>query len=256
MRKLRRRATLARRAIGQAGEELAAQGAKPEGWRALEEETAALAVACRSARRSDELLLVVEGLECRKIQAEEWVRRLAESVETDPEGLAGEPHQNTDTTLKAYPNKDTVTARQDSSRPAGTQEPQAPSPGWRDGLFPEALGLTPGHLLELAPRLSPYIAPELTEITWPAIVDAADWLGGEMGISRTLWARACQVMGRPYAAVAVALVSTRGAGHFTSGPGGYFAGMLRKYEKGELRLAGTLWALREAKWGKQRKSVH
>ena len=100
------------------------------------------------------------------------------------------------------------------------------------------------------------IAPEPTEITWQAIVDAADWLGGEMGISRTLWARACQVMGRPYAAVAVALVSTRGAEHFTSGPGGYLAGMLRKYEKGELRLAGTLWALREAKWGKRRKSVH
>jgi Glutamine amidotransferase class-I len=28
------------------------------------------------------------------------------------------------------------------------------------------------------------------------------------------------------------------------------------YEKGELRLAGTLWALREAKWGKSSKSVH
>jgi hypothetical protein len=41
-----------------------------------------------------------------------------------------------------------------------------------------------------------------------------------------------------------------------SSPGGYFAGMLRKYEKGELRLAGTLWALREAKWGKRHKSVH
>jgi replication initiation protein RepC len=256
MRKLRRRATLARRAIGQAGEELAAQGAKPEGWRAIEEETAALAVACRSARRSDELLLVVEGLERRKIQAEEWVRKLAESVETDPEGLASEPHQNTTTTLTAYPKKDTVIAHRDSSRPAATREPQAPSPGWRNGLFPEALGLTPGHLLELAPRLSPYIASEPIEIAWPAIVDAANWLGGEMGISRTLWARACQVMGRPYAAVAVALVSTRGAGHFTSGPGGYFAGMLRKYEKGELRLAATLWALREAKWGKQRKSVH
>jgi replication initiation protein RepC len=77
-----------------------------------------------------------------------------------------------------------------------------------------------------------------------------------MGISRTLWARACQVMGRPYAAVALALVSTRQAGHFTSSPGGYFAGMLRKYEKGELRLAGSLWALREAKWGKRRKAVH
>jgi hypothetical protein len=32
--------------------------------------------------------------------------------------------------------------------------------------------------------------------------------------------------------------------------------MLRKYEKGELRLAGTLWALREAKWGKRSKAVH
>ena len=129
MRKLRRRATLARRAIGQAGEELAAHGAKPEGWRALEEETAALAVACRSARRSDELLLVVEGLERRKIQAEEWVRKLAESVETDPERLASEPQQHTTTTLTAYPNKDTVVAHRDSSRPAATQEPQTPSPG-------------------------------------------------------------------------------------------------------------------------------
>lgn len=63
-------------------------------------------------------------------------------------------------------------------------------------------------------------------------------------------------MGRPYAAVALALVSTRPAGHFTSGPAGYFAGMLRKHEKGELRLAGTLWALREKKWGKPRKPLH
>jgi replication initiation protein RepC len=105
-------------------------------------------------------------------------------------------------------------------------------------------------------RLSPYVPPGSTDITWRTIVDAADRLGSEMGISRTLWARACQVMGRPYAAVALALVSTRQAGHFTSSPGGYFAGMLRKYEKGELRLAGTLWALREAKWGKRHKSVH
>jgi hypothetical protein len=43
---------------------------------------------------------------------------------------------------------------------------------------------------------------------------------------------------------------------FHQQPGGYFAGMLRKYEKGELRLAGSLWALREVKWGKRRKSMH
>ena len=256
MKGLRRRATLARRAIRQAGEELAAQGCEPEGWRLLEEEVAVLAIACRHASRSNELGVIVGGLEHRKTQAEEWVRELVKSVETNPVGPADEPHQYTGTTLNVYPHKDTVLAQRDSSRAAAAAVPETPSSLRQTGLFPESLGLTPGHLLELAPRLSPYIPAGSTDITWPAIVDAADWLGGEMGISRTLWVRACQVMSRPYAAVALALVSTRQAGHFTSGPGGYFAGMLRKYEKGELRLAGTLWALREAKWGKRGKSVH
>ncbi len=63
-----------------------------------------------------------------------------------------------------------------------------------------------------------------------------------MGINRTLWARACDMMGRGYAAVAMAIVSTRPEEHFTSGPGGYFAGMLRKFEKNpqDLCLARTL----------------
>ena len=256
MKGLRRRATLSRRAIRQAGEELAAQGCEPEGWRSIEEGVAALALACRHASRSDELAVIVGGLERRKLQAEQWVRDLIKLVEINPEGLASEPQQYTSTTLTLYPNKDTVLAQRNSSGAAGEPVPEAPSPSRRNGLFPEPLELTPGHLLDLAPRLSPYVPPGSTDITWPAIIDAADWLGGEMGISRTLWARACQVMGRPYAAVALALVSTRQAGHFTSSPGGYFAGMLRKYEKGELRLAGSLWALREAKWGKRRKAVH
>jgi replication initiation protein RepC len=256
MKGLRRRATLARRAIRQAGEELAAQGHEPEGWRLLEEEVAVLAIACRQASRSNELGVIVGGLERRKTQAEEWVRELIKPMKANPEGPADEPQQYTFTTLTLYPNKDTVLAQQDSSGAAGELVPEAPSPSRRNGLFPEPLGLTPGHLLELAPRLSPYVPTGSADITWPAIIDAALWLGGEMGISRTLWVRACQVMGRPYAAVALALVSTRQAEHFTSSPGGYFAGMLRKYEKGELRLAGTLWALREAKWGKRRKAVH
>jgi len=60
-------------------------------------------------------------------------------------------------------------------------------------------------------------------------------------------------MGREYAAVAMAIVSTRPAGHFTSGPGGYFAGMLRKFERGELCLARTLWKLKDEAWGKEQR---
>jgi replication initiation protein RepC len=95
--------------------------------------------------------------------------------------------------------------------------------------------------------------PRTDDMTWPAIIEAALWLSGELGINRTLWARACQMMGREYAAVALAIVSTRPAGHFTSGPGGYFAGMLRKFERGELCLSRTLWKLKDQAWGADRK---
>ena len=59
-------------------------------------------------------------------------------------------------------------------------------------------------------------------------------------------------MGRDYAAIALAVVSTKDAAHFSSSAGGYFAGMMRKAERGELRLGGTIWKLREEKWGKRR----
>jgi replication initiation protein RepC len=54
--------------------------------------------------------------------------------------------------------------------------------------------------------------------------------------------------------VALAVVSTRPAGHFTSGPGGYFAGMLRKFERGELCLSRTLWKLKDDAWGKEKRA--
>jgi replication initiation protein RepC len=108
-------------------------------------------------------------------------------------------------------------------------------------------------MVELAPRLAAYMPPRYDDKSWPALIEAALWLSGELGVNRTLWARACQVMGRDYAAVALALVSTRPAGHFTSGPGGYFAGMLRKFERGELCLSRTLWKLKDQLWGKDRR---
>jgi hypothetical protein len=46
-----------------------------------------------------------------------------------------------------------------------------------------------------------------------------------------------------------------GTGHFTKGAGGYFAGMLRKFEKGELHLDRTLWRLREQTFGKRERSA-
>jgi replication initiation protein RepC len=104
------------------------------------------------------------------------------------------------------------------------------------------LRLSTDELIRLAPRLRPYLtAPQPT---WPAIVDAADWLRGELGVSKSLWGEACLAMGREEAAIAVAIVSAKPAGHFQTSPGGYFHGMVAKAKAGELNLARTIWGLR------------
>jgi replication initiation protein RepC len=249
MRKLRRDATLARRAIAQALEELGAQGHDSEALRQLHHETADLVVAARACRRSDELAVAAKALERRCAEAEQMLRDLIKSVETAPMGAENCAH-STITTLTPI-IKETVIASQESSRVetavSGDQLPSKP-----DRLFPETLHITPTTLVELAPRLAPYMPPRYNDKSWPAVIEAALFLSGEMGVNNTLWARACNVMGREYAAVALALVSTRPAEHFTSGPGGYFAGMLRKFEKNpqDLCLSRTLWALKNEVWGK------
>src|SRR6201994_3582430 len=98
--------------------------------------------------------------------------------------------------------------------------------------------LTIDELLILAPRLRTYLTTPCP--VWRDIVDAADWLRGEMGISRSLWGEACVAMGRECAAVAVALVSARPAEHFRTSPGGYFHGMVMKAKAGELNLVRTI----------------
>ena len=104
------------------------------------------------------------------------------------------------------------------------------------------LRLSTDELVRLAPRLRPYLTTPAP--AWPAIVDAADWLRGELGVSKSLWGEACLAMGREEAAIAVAIVSAKPAGHFRSSPGGYFHGMVAKAKAGELNLARTIWGLR------------
>jgi replication initiation protein RepC len=247
MKALRKRVTIARRAIRQTGEALEALGPLPPGWPRLKAETADLVAAERRARRSEEMVLVATALESRKNEAEQWLREAAKPVNIDPTGAENGPH-STSTNLPLDPYQDTVIAAKDCSlaQTGPKIEPKtlAPAP-----VSPEkALRITAAELIDLAPRLAQYVPHGA--VTWPHVLDAADWLRGELGISRSLWAEACQSMGRDEAALALAIVSTKSEGHFTRSAGGYFAGMVRKHQKGELHLQRSLWALREAKWGK------
>jgi replication initiation protein RepC len=105
-------------------------------------------------------------------------------------------------------------------------------------------GIRPDELVRLMPRLKPYLPRP--NPSWPEIVDAADWLRHDLGVSKSLWGEACLGMGRELAAVALAVVSAKEAGHFRTTPGGYFYGMVAKAAAGELHLERTVWAMRRA----------
>ena len=246
MKALRGRITFARRSIRQIGEELAALDQLPASWSRLEQETAELVASARQAERSEILALAVSALERRRTEAEQCLKSVSKAVETDPEGPENEPHITT-TNLTVY-LKDTVIASNESSRGATPEpKPHLPSP---TATADRSLGIKKAsQLTDLAPRLSRYIRG--SNPSWPEIVDAAgDGLRPELGVSPSLWGEACRVLGREGAALALAIVSTKDEAHFTRGAGGYFAGMVRKAERGELHLDRTLWKLREEKWGK------
>jgi replication initiation protein RepC len=104
-------------------------------------------------------------------------------------------------------------------------------------------GIAPNELLRFAPELQTHLRGR--HPTWSNIIDAADALRDDLGISKSLWDEACVTMNRYRAAVAIAIVSTKEPGHLRS-PGGYFRGMVAKDRAQELHLDRTIWAWRRA----------
>jgi replication initiation protein RepC len=184
MRQLRRRVTLARRAVTQATEELGQQGYDTDELHQLVCETAELITAAKACRRSEDLALVVKALKRRQIDAETLVRQQIKPVETDPMGLEKEPYI-TDTTSDFYDLNHTVVASKESSRAERTKPSEPPPSKWRESptLY---YRVTPTQLLELAPRLGRYVPPNSRDYSFETIVEAAFWLSGEMRISHSL----------------------------------------------------------------------
>lgn len=68
-------------------------------------------------------------------------------------------------------------------------------------------GIRPDELVRLTPKLKLYLRQP--NPTRPDIIDAADWLRHDLGLSKSLWGNACLTIGRKLAAVALAIVSTK-----------------------------------------------
>jgi replication initiation protein RepC len=244
MGRLRRRATIARKGIIQILETAREYGHEGEEWHTLSRETEALARALRAVERVDEMAMGVTSLERRQRAARERLEVLLGTVETVPKQPENRPHQyNSNSTTN--PDQDTVIAATECSGAGGEGVSQTPAPV--PPKSPEkgmVHGIRPDELVRLTPKLKPYLRRSTP--TWPDIIDAADWLRHDLGVSKSLWGDACLAMGRELAAVALAVVSTKDEEHFRTSPGGYFHGMVAKAKAGELHLERTVWALRRA----------
>jgi replication initiation protein RepC len=263
LRHLRRRATIARKGLDQVLETAAELGFTGPEWRQLGDEARALARVLRKVENPDEMAVGVASLERRHKEARERLESAtfqveessSKGVDSDPLGSENRPHQyNYKSNLNS--KKNTVIAHEECKSgveipshlapivPAETakarQEQQTAKPPRMDAG--PVLRLTTDELVCLAPRLRPYL--RTASPTWPEIVDAADWLRNDLGVSKSLWGDACLAMGREQAAIAVAIVSAKPPEHFTTTPGGYFNGMVARAKAGTLNLSRTIWGLR------------
>ena len=151
MKKLRRQKTIARRAIDQAAEELAALGHDSETLQRLVQEADDLVKAASQCRSSEELGMAVKALERRKEEVQQMLRDLIKPVETAPMGAENDTH-NTYTTLNSNELNHTVNRNQAHSGAAAPPVPDdqtAPEP-----QLPEILHVTPATPVHCAPRFS------------------------------------------------------------------------------------------------------
>ena len=252
LRRLRRRATIARNGIAQILETAAEYGFEGEEWTRLARDTRDIVKALKRVENPDEVALGVDNLERRQCSARERLENLLaavvpdvpEAVNSDPLGAENGPHQYT-YKLSSYPQEDTVIAHEEGSRRGGEARASSPAP-----VRPQpaergrVLKLDPDELVRLAPRLKTYLLR--SDPTWPDVVEAAAYLRSDLDVSKSLWGEACLAMGREQAAIAIAVVSIKGPEHFRTTPGGYFHGMVMKAKAGQLNLDRTLWGMRRA----------
>ena len=157
MGRLRRRATIARKAIAQILETAAEYAIEGEEWITLARETEALTRALRAVERVDEMETGVASLERRQQAARARLELLLGTVESVPKGAENRPHQyNYNPTLN--PEQDTVIAAKEcngageegvSQTPASVP-PKSPEKGMVHGIRPD-------ELVRLTPKLQPYL---------------------------------------------------------------------------------------------------
>jgi replication initiation protein RepC len=235
---LRRRLTIVRKAIQQIAETAIEHRLTDRNWHYWLAEALTLALTIRDDLPLDGLQAVVAELEQRRAEGETALRVAFDSQQNASAGA-----------IECTPITTTNQPKADNSATgnAGSKQPcngQGDSPASTDPVSPKHSqqplpAVTPKFLLTVSPELKPYIYSALP--SWADIVDAANALRQQLGISRSAWIDACQAMGRYQAATAIAVIAAKR--ETIRSPGGYLRGMIDRAHNDELHLINSLWGL-------------
>ena len=235
---LRRRLTIARKAIQQIAETALEHRLADRDWHYWLAEALTLVLTIRDDLPLEGVQAVVAELDRRRGDGEVALRAAFDSVQTAPEGAiectpittTNQPQADHSATSNAETRQLSISQ---NNSPASLN---SPSPEHSQQSLP---AVTPKFVLTVSPELKSYIHTALPN--WADIVDAADRLRQQLGISRPAWIDACQVMGHYQAATAIAVIAAKR--ETIRSPGGYLRGMINHARDGELHLSNSLWGL-------------
>lgn len=238
--RLRRRLTIARKAIQQLAETALEHGLTDRDWRAWLTEAQRVEADTAAGEASVAVLEAAVGdLESRREEGETALVKVAQISVEESAAADSDVRPNTTTTQPRADNSATGKEHlQESSRRATHHDPQGQDTR-SINLQPPAA--TPRFVLRVSPPLQEQIFGSCP--TWADVVDGADRLRHQLGISRAAWIEACQELGRYQAATAVAVIAAKRDA--IRSPGGYLRGMIARGRDGELHLLRSLHGLAE-----------
>jgi replication initiation protein RepC len=235
---LRRRLTIARKAIQQIAETAIEHRLADRDWHYWLAEALSLVLTILDDLPLEDLQAVVAELEQRRADGEAALCAAFDSQQNAPAGAI----KCTPITTTNQPKADnSATGNIDSEESCSGQSnsPVSPDPTFPQHSQQPLPAVTPKFVLNISPGLKPYLFT--ASPSWADLVEAANGLRQQLGISRPAWIDACQAMGRYQAATAVAVIAAKGK--TIRSPGGYLRGMIGRAQNGELHLGNSLWGL-------------
>ena len=248
--RLRRRLTIARKAIRQLSEAALEANLIDRDWQQWAKDAALVAEDVGNDAPLQALLRAVADLETRRLEGERVLKAAfasednasSDAVDCTPIATTNQLPAENSATCKTNPQH-ANRANDHTPRITRTMVPDKKIPGASAAETQEleTHTLTPRFVLKVSPPLRPYIVNQ--KPSWSDIVRAADWVRSDLGISRHAWIEACETMGRTATAAAIAVIAAKSED--IGSAGGYLRAMTQRAREGTLHLSKSFYGLAE-----------